>query len=180
MNAPKSSPSPRHRFPRRTTRPARTHRSRSSGFSVERLEARHLLAGQDLLSLTHGTVAHPPGIATVAAPARFAAASTVTGAFGLGTICSSSDGRFQLKLRPGGDLWLTTSWAPDQPYWSTGTGGSNADTAVMQGDGNFVLYRNGAAVWFTGTFGHPGSTLRLQDDGNLVIYAPGDLSLIHI
>jgi hypothetical protein len=42
--------------------------------------------------------------------------------------------------------------------------------AVMQGDGNFVLY-DGPAAWATNTW-YPGGTayLNLQDDGNMVVY----------
>lgn len=156
---------------------------------AERLETRRLLASTDAGELTpqfaEGDFGlspvisiHSPsngGWSTLAQPAA-ATSGALSGAFGIHAVHSSPDGRFQLKLRPGGDLWLTTSWAPDQPYWSSGTGGSNADAAVMQGDGNFVLYRNGVAVWSTGTSGNPGSVLMLQDDGNLVVYAPGNVA----
>lgn len=45
-------------------------------------------------------------------------------------------------------------------------------TAVMQTDGNFVVYANDGAQWATHTEGHPGSVLVMQTDGNLVVYAP--------
>jgi hypothetical protein len=41
--------------------------------------------------------------------------------------------------------------------------------AVMQGDGNLVIYGGGRALWGTRTHA-PGSVLALQGDGNLVIY----------
>lgn len=40
---------------------------------------------------------------------------------------------------------------------------------AYQGDGNLVLYCDGAARWWTGTGGAPGSTA-MQSDGNLVVY----------
>ncbi|GIF18205.1 hypothetical protein BJ973_008832 [Actinoplanes tereljensis] len=40
----------------------------------------------------------------------------------------------------------------------------------MQSDGNFVLYDNGTAIWHTNTPGNPGSSAVMQGDGNLVIY----------
>ncbi|GAB1644301.1 LamG-like jellyroll fold domain-containing protein [Krasilnikovia sp. MM14-A1259] len=40
----------------------------------------------------------------------------------------------------------------------------------MQNDGNFVLYRDGAAVWSSNTWGNPGAHVIMQPDGNLVIY----------
>jgi hypothetical protein len=58
--------------------------------------------------------------------------------------------------------------------WATGTYGSDGYVAVMQGDGNFVLYgKNSDPLWASGTWGHAGSTLAVQTDGNLVVYEPG-------
>jgi hypothetical protein len=59
-----------------------------------------------------------------------------------------------------------TLWSPNLQY-----------AAVMQGDGNFVVYRSGGvAEWATGT-NVPGSYLRMQADGNLVVYTPGNAPL---
>lgn len=44
--------------------------------------------------------------------------------------------------------------------------------AVMQDDGNFVVYANGKAQWSTRT-SVKGSVVTLQSDGNLVVYTPG-------
>jgi hypothetical protein len=43
--------------------------------------------------------------------------------------------------------------------------------AIMQTDGNLVVYANGVAQWNSGTAGNPGAYLWMQSDGNLVIYA---------
>jgi hypothetical protein len=45
--------------------------------------------------------------------------------------------------------------------------------AVMQYDGNFVVYPTGShsALWNTRTFGNSGASLIMQGDGNLVIYS---------
>ncbi len=49
--------------------------------------------------------------------------------------------------------------------------------AVMQTDGNFVVYGTDSKVlWATGT-GTPGSKIIMQTDGNLVIYAPDGTAL---
>ncbi|MBN8632005.1 MAG: hypothetical protein J0L76_14260 [Rhodobacterales bacterium] len=45
--------------------------------------------------------------------------------------------------------------------------------AVMQGDGNFVVYRaNGVPKWATGTDGRAIGGIIMQGDGNLVMYDP--------
>ena len=51
----------------------------------------------------------------------------------------------------------------------TGRGSSCGFQAIMQGDGNFVLYRGSAAIWSTRTSGNPGATLVFQGDGNIVV-----------
>jgi hypothetical protein len=56
--------------------------------------------------------------------------------------------------------------------WSSGPWGAGA-RAVLQLDGNFVVYRGAAAKWATGTDGFGGAKLALQDDGNLVMYYRG-------
>ena len=58
--------------------------------------------------------------------------------------------------------------APGQAMFSS----NGAYMAIMQGDGNFVIYSGGGAVWSSGTSGHPGSSLIFQSDGNIVVYSP--------
>ncbi len=54
-----------------------------------------------------------------------------------------------------------------QALWSL----NNQYKAVMQGDGNFVLYTAaGVAQFATGTAGKAGAYVRMQGDGNLVVY----------
>jgi hypothetical protein len=60
------------------------------------------------------------------------------------------------------------SLQPGQALWSQ----NGQYEAVMQGDGNFVVYGPYPhVVWASGT-STPGSTISMQTDGNLVIYAP--------
>ncbi|SDS85360.1 Surface antigen [Nocardioides scoriae] len=61
-----------------------------------------------------------------------------------------------------------TQLTPGQALWSH----DGRFTALMQGDGNFVVYGPGGAQWASGT-GVSGSIVRMQGDGNLVVYAPG-------
>jgi hypothetical protein len=56
--------------------------------------------------------------------------------------------------------------------WATGTQGTSGHVAVMQSDGNFVLYdTNNHALWSSSTSGHPGAYVSVQIDGNLVVYS---------
>jgi len=59
-----------------------------------------------------------------------------------------------------------TSFAPGQGVTSC----DGRFTFVHQGDGNVVLYKQGAPLWSTGTHGTSTSTLAMQGDGNLVLY----------
>lgn len=44
--------------------------------------------------------------------------------------------------------------------------------AIMQGDGNFVVYdKSGKVRWSSGTYGNPGAFFAFQTDGNLCVYA---------
>ena len=82
---------------------------------------------------------------------------------------ASCDGAHSLTMQGDGNLVLSHSGTA---IWSSGTAGSAATRAIMQGDGNFVLYSSsGAAVWKTGTSGNNGAYLDLQNDGNVVIYS---------
>jgi hypothetical protein len=58
--------------------------------------------------------------------------------------------------------------------WQSGTGGHPGARAVLQADGNFVIYSaSNAVLWASNTAGHPGSTLSMQNDGNAVLYDSG-------
>jgi Cysteine-rich secretory protein family len=56
------------------------------------------------------------------------------------------------------------------PLWHSNTWNSGANQAVMQDDGNLVVYADTLGKWASGTFGQTGNWLRMQDDGNLVVY----------
>ncbi|WP_155632096.1 protease pro-enzyme activation domain-containing protein [Burkholderia vietnamiensis] len=51
------------------------------------------------------------------------------------------------------------------------TSGNGANVLVMQGDGNLVLLRQGVPQWSSGTYNHPGAFAVMQTDGNLVVYS---------
>ncbi|HLL84782.1 MAG TPA: hypothetical protein VK420_19090 [Longimicrobium sp.] len=56
--------------------------------------------------------------------------------------------------------------------WASNTAGTGSNVAVMQGDGNFVVYAPWGATWATGTR-LAGSRLEVQDDANMVIFSGG-------
>ncbi|MFD9125959.1 hypothetical protein [Kitasatospora sp. NPDC059571] len=64
------------------------------------------------------------------------------------------------------------------PLWSSGTWGNWGAHAVMQTDGNFVIYRQGStntrdALWSTRTWGHPGMHAYLFRDGDFGVSTAG-------
>jgi Trypsin len=81
----------------------------------------------------------------------------------------SCDGRFSLVMQDSGNLLLYQS---STALWDTRTYLSAAYTAIMQSDGNFVLYDwFNTPIWSTRTHGHFGAYAFVQDDGNFVIYS---------
>lgn len=88
----------------------------------------------------------------------------------------SMNGQFTLIMQQDGNLVLyytPTSSTQRTKIWATNTAGRAVREALMQTDGNFVLYDyTPMPLWSSNTAGYPGSYLVLQNDGNLVIYKP--------
>jgi len=84
---------------------------------------------------------------------------------------TSENGRYVLAMQADGNLVLyrTSDW---QALWASDTYGSAVSQAVMQYDGNFVIYGYYDPLWASHTDGRPGAYLALQNDGNAVIYQP--------
>ena len=81
---------------------------------------------------------------------------------------TSQNGVFMLIYQTDGNLVL---YGHGRALWASNTWWRGAGFAVMQGDGNLVVYDpNGTPVWASNTPGNPGCTLAVQDDGNVVIY----------
>jgi hypothetical protein len=100
-----------------------------------------------------------------------------------GKSITSSDGRFILILDIGGNLVLyplpIVGGPPDNHLWRSNTARSDAQVALMQFNGNFVIYDSKhKALWSSRTSGHPGAYLALQNDGNVVIYGPDNTSVL--
>jgi hypothetical protein len=108
------------------------------------------------------------------------------GAFLLeGDMLMSPNQQYQLILQGDGNLVLypvTDGNEEGQPLWASGTNGYYVTQAIMQADGNFVIYADlqeslgsppgPGPVWASNTAGNPGSSLYVQNDGNVVIYSP--------
>ncbi len=86
-----------------------------------------------------------------------------------GDFMRSSDRRYELRMQSDGNLVLVLDGSP---IWNAGTGGNPGSRAVMQTDGNFVVYSaGGQALWHTRTTGNSSAYASLQTDGNFVIYS---------
>jgi len=83
-------------------------------------------------------------------------------------------GLVKMTLQNDGNLVVSDGSA----RWASSTAGSDAYVAIMQADGNLVLY--GAAdnaLWASGTAGHPGAKVSVQNDANLVVYSSSGSAL---
>ena len=104
----------------------------------------------------------------------------------VGDSITSPSGQYQLTLETDGNLILDQLLGnrPTRVLWASGTTGMPALEAVMQPDGNFVLYAadnpDGSydALWASNTSGHPGATLAVQNTGSLVISPAGKTSAL--
>jgi hypothetical protein len=86
-----------------------------------------------------------------------------------GDVVNSNNGSYQLRLQNDGNLVLYPM-PNGAPLWGSGTEGKAVEKAVMQGDGNFVLYGyGGRAVWGAGTEGTRATGAFVTDDGRFVI-----------
>lgn len=81
----------------------------------------------------------------------------------------SPNGLYTLELNTAGEL---VEQMGSRVMWSTGTVGAPGDEAVMQPDGNFVLYSSTETpLWSSGT-SLPGAALSVGDNGALEVSGP--------
>lgn len=110
---------------------------------------------------------------------------------------NTSGGGNQIQLQTDGNLVMYSSGG--QPLWFTSTSqipnhlsyvnislssiglifpgqaiqtANRQYTAVLQYDGNFVVYKNSQAIWSTQTYGKNVAFGAMQSDGNFVLYSP--------
>ena len=82
----------------------------------------------------------------------------------------SANSEFYLTLLNDCNLQIRRTITENIIWASNSAGYGTPKFALMQSDGNFVLYTyNKGAVWATSRFGS-GREIRMQDDGNLVVY----------
>lgn len=76
-----------------------------------------------------------------------------------------------------GDGNLVSYDANMHPLWNAGTQNQGADTAVMQEDGNFVIYnsKEGRAVWNTQASGNNGAYAIVTDNGRFTVMKDGPI-----
>ncbi|HEY5399819.1 MAG TPA: beta-galactosidase [Trebonia sp.] len=92
-----------------------------------------------------------------------------------GQSLASCNGDYTIDMQGDGNLVL---YQNGTPLWASNTSGSAADEAIMQDDGNLVLYTSsGSPVWASGTVGNDGADLVVQNDGNVVIYSASGAAL---
>jgi subtilisin family serine protease len=82
----------------------------------------------------------------------------------------SDGGNHELVMQGDGNL---VHYQRGRALWHSGTYGNPGAWAVMQGDGNFVIYTSsGVPLWATNTGGSAADHLVMQGDGNIVLYGP--------
>jgi surface antigen len=150
-----------------------------SGPAIVRRHRARVLGALALLALSAQVLAG--GLATAPASAQagpdlgsqLTSGATMTP----GQYLQSPNGQYTLQMQ-GSDGNLVEYNAAGQPLWDppppTPTGGHPGAYAVLQGDGNFVVYAadHRTALWASYT-NVPNDYLTLQNDGNLVIYTAG-------
>ncbi len=88
----------------------------------------------------------------------------------IGESLASDNGQSQLTMQVNGELALFNV-SDGRQTWSSMTMGSPATYALMQNDGNLVLYNNQQLViWSSNTAGNPGAYLVIDNNGKMYLY----------
>jgi hypothetical protein len=129
---------------------------------------------------TSGTVTlRADGNLVLTSPAGAVVWSTGTAGHGVTRAVLQGDGNLVLYTATGKAVWASQAGAMLGSPRSVLTGGNLLSVnqrlvngkyhAVLQGDGNFVVY--GKRVWSTGTVGKPATRLVMQTNSDLVLYS---------
>ena len=85
----------------------------------------------------------------------------------------SFDGQYRLQYQGDGNL-VVARLADESCAWSSQTNGTSVWVAVMQGDGNLVVYdADGVPVWNSGTAGYDGSRLEIANHTMAIVGPDG-------
>jgi hypothetical protein len=87
----------------------------------------------------------------------------------------AANGQYSLQMQTDGNLVLYN--AGHVPLWNSGTYNHPGAFAVMQNDGNLVVYLGSAALWNSHTNNHAGAFLTLDDGGHVGVYSPNGSAL---
>lgn len=141
--------------------------ARGSGATLSRVRCRTCLGVLVALALLLAAAASNAGAAT---PSALLGGQTLTAGHSL----VSPDGHYILAMQSDGNLvlYLHNGGFSVRPLWSSGTSGDRGDRAVLQTNGNLVLYSAAnQALWSTNTSTAGCTNLVVQEDGNLVLYS---------
>jgi serine/threonine-protein kinase len=104
-----------------------------------------------------------------------------------GQSITSTNRDFVLMMQRDGNL-VEYRIRDETVQWASATSGNFGAYAVVQVDGNFVVYPNGRsapapgqptpALWSSGTGGHPRAYLELEDSGRTVLREPGTRAIL--
>lgn len=90
---------------------------------------------------------------------------------------TSLNGRYTFTYQADGNVVLYRN-ADHRALWASNTPRTTLGVAIMQTDGNFVVYnRQRTALFASHTSKNAGTILRVQNDGNVVAYAPNGRAL---
>ncbi len=87
-----------------------------------------------------------------------------------GDFLTSPNNLYTLNLQDDGNLVLYDLNLGQKAIWVSHTYNMAVSRAVMQSDGNFVIYGYPDSIWATNTYNQDGAFIVLQDDGTLVLY----------
>jgi RHS repeat-associated protein len=83
---------------------------------------------------------------------------------------ASPHGQYLLYMASDGNFYIY-DLAHNTGTWGPGTYGHPGAYAMLQTDGNFVVYdANGVGIWSSGTYGTNADRLNMEDDGRIIIY----------
>jgi hypothetical protein len=115
-----------------------------------------------LFAATPAFASTPSGAGVIVPGQTLSDGETVTSGNGLFTLDMQTDGNLVLYVDP-------AIYGHAHPLWWSGTEGHPGAHAVMQSDGNLVVYLGSTPLWWSHTQGQ-GAYAYVQNDGNFVLY----------